>query len=92
MGRAHAEGAAGLGEALALLLRRAQEAGAVRDDIGLPELMAVLVGASLGAEQAGGGGPGGGGPKASVEAPSDFRSDCSQRSSVWLSPSLPSPV
>jgi AcrR family transcriptional regulator len=53
VGRAHAEGAAGLREALELLLRRAQEAGAVRDDIGVPELMAVLVGASLGAEQAG---------------------------------------
>jgi AcrR family transcriptional regulator len=39
--------------ALAQLLVRAQEAGAVRPDVGLPELVALLVGASRAAEHAG---------------------------------------
>jgi AcrR family transcriptional regulator len=40
-------------DAFAVLLRRAQEAGAVRTDIGVPELIALLVGASRAVEQAG---------------------------------------
>jgi len=40
----------GLGAALGTLLTRAQRAGAVRPDIGLPELTAVLVGASRAAQ------------------------------------------
>jgi AcrR family transcriptional regulator len=39
--------------ALGALLRRAQKAGAVRPDVGLPELMALLVGASRAVEHAG---------------------------------------
>jgi AcrR family transcriptional regulator len=40
-------------EAFEVLLRRAQESGAVRTDIGVPELVAVLVGATRAIEQAG---------------------------------------
>ncbi|MBB4937942.1 AcrR family transcriptional regulator [Streptosporangium album] len=36
----------GLREAIGVLLRRAQDAGAVRNDIGLPELYVLLVGSS----------------------------------------------
>lgn len=39
--------------ALGRLLVRAQEAGAVRPDVGLPELIALLIGASRAAEHAG---------------------------------------
>jgi AcrR family transcriptional regulator len=39
-------------EALGMLLERAQRAGAVRPDVGLPELMALLVGASRAVEHA----------------------------------------
>jgi AcrR family transcriptional regulator len=39
-------------EALAVLLVRAQQAGAVRPDVGLPEVIALLVGASRAAEHA----------------------------------------
>lgn len=42
-----------LKHALAALLRRAQEAGAVRRDIGPPEVMTLLVAASQAAERAG---------------------------------------
>jgi AcrR family transcriptional regulator len=41
---------------LAALLARAQEAGAVRRDVGLPEVMTLLVGASRAAEHAAGDG------------------------------------
>lgn len=44
-----------LKDALATLLTRAQEAGAIRDDVGLPEVMTLLVGASQAAEHVGGG-------------------------------------
>jgi len=45
------EDAAGaLRGAMAVLLRRAQRAGSVRADVGVPELIAVLVGASRAAE------------------------------------------
>jgi AcrR family transcriptional regulator len=40
-----------LRRALAALLRRAQEAGAVRDDVDVDQVMAVLAGASLAAER-----------------------------------------
>jgi len=40
----------GLGTALGTLLARAQQAGAVRRDVGLPELTAVIVGASRAAQ------------------------------------------
>ena len=53
VGRAHAEVGADLRGALERLLRRAQQAGAVRDDIGVAEVMALLVGASGAAERAG---------------------------------------
>jgi AcrR family transcriptional regulator len=43
-----------LKRALATLLRRAQEAGAVRRDVGVAEVMTLLVGASQAAERAGG--------------------------------------
>jgi hypothetical protein len=49
-----AETGQGLKHALATLLRRAQEAGAVRRDIGPPEVMTLLVAASQAAERAGG--------------------------------------
>jgi AcrR family transcriptional regulator len=42
-----------LADALGRLLVRAQDAGAVRPDVGLPELIALLVGASRAAEHAG---------------------------------------
>jgi len=42
-----------LGGALGQALVRAQEAGAVRPDVGLPELIALLIGASRAAEHAG---------------------------------------
>lgn len=42
-----------LKRALAALLARAQEAGAVRPDVGLPEVMTLLVGASRAAEHSG---------------------------------------
>jgi AcrR family transcriptional regulator len=42
----------GLKRALASLLARAQEAGAVRRDVGLPEVMTLLVAASQAAEHA----------------------------------------
>ncbi|MGI5227829.1 TetR/AcrR family transcriptional regulator [Actinoallomurus sp. CA-142502] len=42
----------GLKQALAALLSRAQDAGAVRGDVGLPEVMALLVGVSRAAERA----------------------------------------
>jgi AcrR family transcriptional regulator len=45
----------GLKEALGALLGRAQEAGAVRRDIGLPEVLTLLVAASQAAERAGAG-------------------------------------
>lgn len=41
-----------LGDALGTLLHRAQEAGAVRGDIGLPELRAILIGVSRAVEYA----------------------------------------
>ena len=48
------EGTGGrVGEALALLLRRAQDAGAVRRDVDVPTLMALLIGAAQGVESAG---------------------------------------
>jgi hypothetical protein len=40
-------------QALGALLARAQQAGAVRDDIGVTELIALVVGASRAAEHAG---------------------------------------
>jgi AcrR family transcriptional regulator len=43
-----------LKRALATLLTRAQEAGAIRHDVGLPEVMTLLVGASQAAEYTGG--------------------------------------
>lgn len=43
-----------LKRALATLLARAQEAGTVRPDVGLPEVMTLLVGASQAAEHVGG--------------------------------------
>ncbi|GAA4639768.1 TetR/AcrR family transcriptional regulator [Actinoallomurus vinaceus] len=43
-----------LKRALGALLRRAQDAGAVRHDIGLPEVLALLVGASGAAERVAG--------------------------------------
>ncbi|GAB3970492.1 TetR/AcrR family transcriptional regulator [Actinoallomurus acanthiterrae] len=43
-----------LRRALGALLRRAQDAGAVRPDIGLPEVLALLVGASQAAEHVAG--------------------------------------
>ncbi|MFB9836381.1 TetR/AcrR family transcriptional regulator [Actinoallomurus acaciae] len=49
---AAAETGQGLKQALATLLSRAQEAGAVRGDVGLPEVMTLLVGASQAAERA----------------------------------------
>ena len=51
--RAHAEVGADLRAALQGFLQRAQQAGAVRPDLGLPELMALLVGASSALEHAG---------------------------------------
>jgi AcrR family transcriptional regulator len=48
-----AETGQGLKSALATLLDRAQESGAVRRDIGPPEVMALLVAASQAAERAG---------------------------------------
>jgi AcrR family transcriptional regulator len=47
-----------LKSALAALLTRAQGAGAIRDDVGLPEVMTLLVGASQAAEHVGAGYPG----------------------------------
>lgn len=44
---------AGLRDALSTLLRRAQDAGTVRPDLGVPELIGLLVGASRGVEQVG---------------------------------------
>jgi AcrR family transcriptional regulator len=38
-----------VGQAVGVLLRRAQEAGAVRDDVQLPEFYALLIGMSRGA-------------------------------------------
>jgi AcrR family transcriptional regulator len=49
-----AETGQGLKRALAALLARAQEAGAVRGDVGLAEVMTLLVGASQAAERVGG--------------------------------------
>lgn len=49
-----AETGQGLKRALATLLSRAQEAGAVRRDVGLAEVMTLLVGASQAAERVGG--------------------------------------
>ncbi|GAA0351601.1 TetR/AcrR family transcriptional regulator [Actinoallomurus spadix] len=43
-----------LRRALGALLGRAQEAGAVRSDVGLPEILTLLVGASQAAEHVGG--------------------------------------
>ena len=51
---ATAETGQGLKRALAALLSRAQGAGAVRRDVGLPEVMTLLVGASQAAERFGG--------------------------------------
>ena len=42
-----------LRQAIGVLLTRAQRAGAVRDDIGITELIALVVGASRAAEHAG---------------------------------------
>jgi hypothetical protein len=47
-----AEAGRGLRRAIAALLSRAQAAGAVRGDVGLPEVMTLLVGASQAAERA----------------------------------------
>jgi AcrR family transcriptional regulator len=52
--KASAEEAHELAEALTVLLVRAQHTGSVRTDVGLPELMALLVGASRAAEHASG--------------------------------------
>ncbi len=49
-----AEAGPRLKQALATLLTSAQEAGIVRGDVGLPEVMTLLVGASQAAEQVGG--------------------------------------
>ena len=49
-----AEAGPRLKRALGVLLTGAQEAGAVRDDVGLPEVMTLLVGASQAAEHVGG--------------------------------------
>ena len=46
---------AAIGEGLKALLVRAQAAGAVRTDIGLPDLVALLIGASRAVERAGDG-------------------------------------
>lgn len=51
---ATAETGQDLKRALAALLARAQETGAVRRDVGLPEVMTLLVGASQAAERFGG--------------------------------------
>jgi AcrR family transcriptional regulator len=51
---ATAETGQDLKRALAALLTRAQETGAVRRDVGLPEVMTLLVGASQAAEHVGG--------------------------------------
>jgi AcrR family transcriptional regulator len=51
-----AETGQGLKRALATLLTRAQESAAVRRDVGLPEVMTLLVGASQVAEHVGGDG------------------------------------
>lgn len=47
------ESVQGLGRAMGMLLDRAQQAGAVRDDVGLTEVMALLTGACEGALRAG---------------------------------------
>ena len=52
---ATAETGRDLKEALAALLTRAQDAGEVRCDVGLPEVMTLLVGASQAAERVGAG-------------------------------------
>jgi AcrR family transcriptional regulator len=52
MHEATAEAGHGLSEALSALLVRAQRAGAVRTDIGLPDVIALLVGASRAVEHA----------------------------------------
>jgi AcrR family transcriptional regulator len=51
--RATAAGVSNFREAFEVLLRRAQAAGAVRPDAGVPELIALLIGASRAVEQAG---------------------------------------
>jgi AcrR family transcriptional regulator len=53
VGGAHARAGADLPGALERLLHRAQRAGGVREDIGVAEVMALLVGASGTAERAG---------------------------------------
>ena len=54
IGRSTAETGQELKRSLGALLANAQQAGAVRSDIGLPELVILLVGAAQAAESAGG--------------------------------------
>ncbi|WP_419993245.1 TetR/AcrR family transcriptional regulator [Streptomyces boninensis] len=51
--QAHADAGAGLRDVLSRLLAQAQQSGAVRGDIGVLEVMALLVGATRAVKQAG---------------------------------------